>query len=316
MPFTSNPFRRTRAPPLETLPSMSSETGGLVDPPPAYERHDSAAKDSEKKVPPVDNKSDPAKEEISPLQKIGGQTWETKWQVDQLKLSEDQLAALRNYDTVIVLDDSGSMWQKDRGIFSSRTRWKAATEAVSQLAQKAIEYDNNGIDLVFINEQNREHELFNIKNSSKVTEICEAVRNQHFPTPTGKRINELLEKYEDDLRRSRATKKLNILVITDGAATDNEDLVRAIVKHAKFLDRHDYPLDQTGIQFVQVGNDKSATAFLQALDNDYRAPWSLNGNNIPRDLIDTVPYTGGELNGAALMKVLLGAINRKIDRQR
>ncbi|KAI0691107.1 hypothetical protein BC835DRAFT_1279792, partial [Cytidiella melzeri] len=185
-----------------------------------------------------------------------------------------------------------------------------ATQAVGQLAQKAIEYDNNGIDLVFINERNKAYE------SLKVTKICEAIINHHFGTPTGKRVNELLEKYERDLRNTRGQmKKLNILVITDGAATDMDDLVRAIAKHAKYLDTNHYPLDQTGIQFVQVGNDKTAKAFLQALDNDYRAPWAENGNKAPRDIIDTVPYTGGELSGAALIKVLLGSINRKIDRQ-
>jgi hypothetical protein len=73
---------------------------------------------------------------------------------------------------------------------------------------------------------------------------------------------------------------------------------------------------QTGIQFVQVGTDPDATQFLEKLDNDFQE-WSKQGNggSPSRDIVDTVPFSGGMLTGLELIKVLIGAINRKVDRQ-
>jgi hypothetical protein len=38
-------------------------------------------------------------------------------------ISEDQFKSLQKYDTVILLDDSGSMWGADN-IFAKKSRWK------------------------------------------------------------------------------------------------------------------------------------------------------------------------------------------------
>jgi hypothetical protein len=34
-----------------------------------------------------------------------------------------------------------------------------------------------------------------------------------------------------------------------------------------------------------------------------------------QDMVDTTPYTGGELNAEILTKILLGGINRRVDRR-
>ena len=64
-----------------------------------------------------------------------------------------------------------------------------------------------------------------------------------------------------------------------------------------------------GIQFVQLGCDPQATEALQDLD-DERA----NKHNI-RDMVDTTLYTGQRLTTELLGKILLGGINRRVDKK-
>jgi hypothetical protein len=96
-------------------------------------------------------------------------------------------------------------------------------------------------------------------------------------------------------------------VITDGAPSDEPEDV--IVAAARRLDRGDFPLSQLGIQFVQIGNDPEARAALEELDDD------LSGKYGVRDIVDTTPYTSAGLDGAVLIKILLGGINRRVDKR-
>ena len=48
------------------------------------------------------------------------------------------------------------------------------------------------------------------------------------PTPTGKRVNDILDAYMSTLRHDRDMKPLNLVVITDGEASDNWLLVRCL----------------------------------------------------------------------------------------
>ncbi len=65
---------------------------------------------------------------------------------------------LRKFDTVIVLDDSSSMlgpsWTEVRDILVGGNIFKdsfQATEALSTLADMAGRYDDDGIDIYFLN---------------------------------------------------------------------------------------------------------------------------------------------------------------------
>ncbi|KAI0695243.1 hypothetical protein BC835DRAFT_1347579 [Cytidiella melzeri] len=311
-----NTFYRSRGSTPGAVASTSADAS--TDHPPYEKRSSSTSDDGSFPAEKGEGKGSPVVNSTSDLNIeqshgiAGPSTWAAASQPDQATLSrsEDPLNSLRNYNTVILLDDSGSMWTKAQGILSRRTRWKVATQAVGQLAQKAMEYDSNGIDLLFINDCHKFSEAYNLTREAEVDKVCKSIRNSHLATPTGKRVEDLLQKYQFNLEKG-FDKKLNLLIITAGAATDKVALKIAIQRHAQYLDQNGYPLDQSGIQFIQVGNDKEATAFLQELDNDLRAPWTESGNRPPRDIVDTVPYSGGEMDGATLIKILLGAINRK-----
>lgn len=127
-----------------------------------------------------------------------------------------------------------------------------------------------------------------------------------------------LTKCEKDAKLDKDTKPLNIIVITDGEPSDEVDTV--IIQAAKRLDRMDAPPYQLGIQFFQVGNEPSAKAALQKLDDDLSG---MVAGGI-RDIVDTVTWTGGNsaseggvgLTGDAILKVVLGSVVKKLDRQR
>lgn len=109
------------------------------------------------------------------------------------------------------------------------------------------------------------------------------------------------------------TKPLNIIVITDGVPTD--DVESALIHAAKKLDRLDAPAWQVGVQFFQVGSDEDAKTHLRALDDELS---EIAGGEV-RDMVDTVPFLGrsGEaLTGEGILKVVLGAVNRRLDRKR
>jgi len=140
-------------------------------------------------------------------------------------------------------------------------------------------------------------------------------------TPIGEKLEELLLRYMDVVENAKAreiagdytvmktVKPVNYIVLTDGASTDDPEDV--IVTTARRLDRGNFPITQVGIQFVQIGQSPGAAEFLQELDDN------LTSNYGVRDIVDTTPFTmtGGELTAEMLTKILLGGINRRVDRK-
>ena len=154
----------------------------------------------------------------------------------------------------------------------------------------------------------------NVTSAATVREIFSTVR-PGGGTPTGQRLNQLLKAY---LKRyqaaSEVTKPLNIIVITDGIPTD--DLESPIIAAAKKLDKLDCEAWRVGIQFVQVGNEPGAREHLKQLDDDLA---ELAGDDDLRDMVDTMPFKGdgdAELSADGIMKLVLGAVNRRLDRKK
>ncbi|KAH8834168.1 hypothetical protein DL96DRAFT_483864 [Flagelloscypha sp. PMI_526] len=230
--------------------------------------------------------------------------------------SEDALQQLKDYDTVILMDDSASMWNK----------WKEAGEALSSLVDVVAEYDSNGLDIYFFNDPTSKK---NIRNKEEVEKLFRTV-SPHFGTPMGVRIDALLKTYIQKLNQYpeyemikepegkrkwerengeliHQLRPLNMIVITDGAPTDTpHNRPEAVIpRFAALLDEGDWPLMHVGIQFVQIGNDEAATEYLRVLDN--------NPHGI-RDIVDTTPHHGA-FTKETILEALIGGINRRVDRQ-
>ncbi|KIR29410.1 hypothetical protein I307_01314 [Cryptococcus deuterogattii 99/473] len=212
---------------------------------------------------------------------------------------EDPLEMLRDFDTVFLVDDSSSM-TKDQ-------RWDQACQAIMEVADLASRYDDDGIDVYFLNNKRVGKEL---RSSDDVEELFTGLGPRGI-TPTGRRLEAILRDYMSRLEASQHTgeevKPMNLIVVTDGAPTDDPESV--IITIARRLDRGQYPLSQVGIQFLQIGNDPEAREALQDLDD------GLSSEHGVRDMVDTVPFSGEKMNAGLIIKTLLGGINRRLDRR-
>ncbi|WVR08112.1 hypothetical protein IAU60_005158 [Kwoniella sp. DSM 27419] len=231
------------------------------------------------------------------------------------KGKEDPLEMLREYDTVFLVDDSTSM---------AGERWSEARLALMEVAEIAARYDENGVDIYFLNSKRVGKEL---KAADEVEDLFRGLTPKGA-TPIGLRLETILRNYMSRLERSQASspgaeplspgiegigtseeivKAMNLIVVTDGAPTDDPESV--IINCAKRLDRGEFPLSQVGIQFLQIGDDSEAREALQELDD------GLSSAHGVRDMVDTVLYAGEEMTAGLIIKALLGGINRRLDRR-
>ena len=215
---------------------------------------------------------------------------------------DDEYSFLTNFDTVFLIDDSGSMAGRN---------WRETEAALAAIAPICTKYDKDGIDIYFLNHPDSSA-YKNVTSAAGVREIFRSVR-PYGGTPTGQKLNRILRPYLQDVKSLGAdrVRPLNIIVITDGCPSD--DVESVILNAAKKLDAVDAVAWQVGIQFFQVGNEDGAAKALRELDDELAEQGDV------RDMVDTVPWVGesGEgLNAQGIMKVVLGAVNRKLDRKK
>ena len=221
-----------------------------------------------------------------------------------IKDAEDtDFSFLSTFDTVFLIDDSGSMAGRS---------WRETADALKTITPICTQHDRDGIDIYFLNEADSA-EYRNVTSPSDVEAIFNSVRPRGG-TPTGSRLHAILKPYLRDLEQKgeEGVKPLNIIVITDGQASD--DVESVILSAARRLDRLDAPAWQVGVQFFQVGEDREAKKMLEDLD-DALARKGGRGKEV-RDMVDTVPWVGKSgtgLNGRGILKCVLGAVVRRHD---
>ncbi|KAE8361877.1 hypothetical protein BDV27DRAFT_147479 [Aspergillus caelatus] len=228
---------------------------------------------------------------------------------------ETDYALLRRFDTIFLIDDSTSM----RG-----QNWHETLGALVNISPICTKHDPDGIDIYFLKHRNPN----DTQGAFRMVTTPQSVENifrpvyPHGDTPIGARLKEILGPYMEDLAESlrhrrtdtnSTVRPINIIVITDGKPTDEleNDLVATIAATAKQLDNWGAVKWQVGIQFFQVGDDKDVTKYLKYLDDN------LAGDYGVRDIIDTVTWDKdpGELSANTILKVVLGAVDRRYDRQ-
>lgn len=216
---------------------------------------------------------------------------------------DDPYAFLASFDTIFLIDDSGSM---------AGGNWRETKEALEQITPICTAHDADGIDIYFLNAKDSP-EYHNITNPSKVDCIFTQVR-PGGSTPTGQKLNSILKPYLAAYKaHPETTKPINIICITDGAPSD--DVESPLIAAAKKLDKLDAPAWQIGIQFFQVGRDEAAKRHLEQLDDDLA---EIAGDDELRDIVDTVPFTGAagaKLTADGLLKATLGSVLRRLDRR-
>lgn len=219
-----------------------------------------------------------------------------------INTDSDPYAFLKTFDTIFLIDDSGSMAGRS---------WRETAAALETITPICTQRDADGVDIYFLNHP--DSSLYkNITTAGTIVEIFQSVRPSGS-TPTGQRLNKILKPYLQRYERApENTKPINVIVITDGEPSD--DVESAIIQAAKKLDKLDAPTWQVGIQFFQVGKEPGAREHLKQLDDGLK---ELAGDDELRDIVDTVPFTGegdSQLSAAGILKIVLGAVNRRLDR--
>ncbi|KAJ8073402.1 hypothetical protein PM082_011677 [Marasmius tenuissimus] len=206
------------------------------------------------------------------------------------------LQELAKYDTVIILDDSGSM---------SGGNWKQAGKALAKLASEAAKHDEDGIEIQFLNNPRC---FGGLRTPEQIKNVFKEVQPS-ATTPLGGKLRNVLTRYIAKYEEQKdQSKPVNFIVITDGAPNDEgpEDQAAVVlVEFARRLDDMNARLTQVGIQFIQIGSDTGAAEFLRTLDDDLKHRYGI------RDMVDTTLSEPGE--SLDVVKALLGAINRRID---
>ncbi|KAK2052396.1 hypothetical protein LY76DRAFT_341334 [Colletotrichum caudatum] len=229
---------------------------------------------------------------------------------------EDPFAFLSSFDTIFLIDDSGSMTGRS---------WSEAQEVLSAITPICTSHDDDGIDLYFLNKKTSDSGStrtgkaagghYSIRRAETVHEIFTTVR-PCGATPTGQRLRAILRAYLQLLEGNvdaESVKPINIIVITDGAPSD--DVESTIISAAQKLDKLDAPMHQVGVQFFQVGNEPGAPEALRELDDGLV---KRVGGDL-RDMVDTVTWEHGNrgvLTADSILKVVLGAVVRRLDRRR
>ncbi|KAK0662933.1 hypothetical protein QBC41DRAFT_329501 [Cercophora samala] len=228
----------------------------------------------------------------------------------RISSKEDEFAFLSIFDIVFLIDDSGSM---------DGSRWREAQTTIKSLIPICVEHDADGVDLHYLHKKNRKDESAGwreMTDASEIDRLFSAVKPAGG-TPTGKRLNDILDPYVKlyemaDKAKRKEIKPLLLVVITDGEANDDVDEV--IINIADRLNEVDAPRHQVGIQFFQVGDDEKATEHLKHLDE---------GLKCSRDIVDTCSFdqrcldTGERtLTGYGVLKTLLGSVQSKYDKER
>lgn len=199
---------------------------------------------------------------------------------------------LANRDYVLVIDKSGSMTATDTP--SKQSRWNAAKESTIAIAKKLNEYDPDGITVIVF--------AGSFKTYKNVTEAKVVdIFSENEPMGSTILAPVLKSVFNDFLATKKAGNvKANgemLVVVTDGAPSDEAEVAKEIVAFTKKLDNGD---GEYGIAMLQVGRDADATRFLKKLDDD------LTSQGATFDIVDT--KTMDEIETVGLTETLIAAL--------
>lgn len=194
---------------------------------------------------------------------------------------------MRNY--VIAFDRSGSMGEPTSKT-NKTSRWDTVRETALALVRKCQELDSDGIDVY----------TFNKSFVKYANTTVETVENIFKSSPMGGTdfvpvLTDILENH------FKGDKPTTVLIVTDGEPSDGvagqRALANLIINATKRMEGD----GELGLEFIQIGNDPAAQAFLKKLDDELQAAGA------KFDIVDT--KTCDELENMSIEDVLLAAVN-------
>lgn len=195
---------------------------------------------------------------------------------------------LKGYDFIVLVDKSGSMSEPDCP--GGKSRWAYAEENTLAIARECMKYDNNGITVgVFANKL----KLYeNVTDGAAQLKQIFAENQPGGSTDTAGALDHVIQEYLN----SDKSKPIVCVIMTDGVPDDEAALVKVIVNATKKIATR----DEIGLEFVQIGNDTHAHAFLDRLDNN------LTKEGAKLDIVNTV--TAADLGDRLISDVLIASL--------
>ncbi len=207
-------------------------------------------------------------------------------EANKSNVSNEELA---KYDYVVMIDKSGSMSTEDCP--GGKSRWVYAQEQAEAIARQCAKFDDDGIDVVVFAgtpkaytgvTPDKVHQIFTENSPSGSTDTAAALKS-------------VFDSY--NAKKAAGTgKPVIIICITDGAPNDQPAVDKVIINHTNSMADD----GETGIQFVQIGKDAGARAFLKHLDDD------LQGLGAKYDIVDT--KNEEEMDNISITDLLIQAI--------
>lgn len=141
--------------------------------------------------------------------------------------------------------------------------WDDVALALYRFIDLASHYDTDGVDLYFTDSAVSVTKA----KTKKVYETFQSVK-PIGSSPLTLRLETILLNYIAQFNTDRTTKRLNLIVITNGDMTAIESPNDPIINCARKLDDIMAPARQVGVQFALIGSDEQAREVFGELDDD------------------------------------------------
>lgn len=143
-------------------------------------------------------------------------------------------------------------------------QWDSVTLALRRFLELATIYDSDGVDLHFMGSPER------VNNAKTVEAAFSTFRRIQAggTTSISLSLDNILWDYIFQFNANRRTKRLNLIVITDGDITALENPEDVIINTAMALDRIMAPKYQVGVQFALIGSSETTQKIFQDMDDD------------------------------------------------
>ncbi|GAA5988158.1 hypothetical protein JCM5350_002203 [Sporobolomyces pararoseus] len=219
------------------------------------------------------------------------------------------LVRLALFDTVLYLDDSGSMSFEEGG-----SRIDDLKLIVSRVSQAASLFDDDGIEVRFMNSRVEGH---GIRDEAGAMNLISQVKFSGL-TPLGTSLDQkvLQPLLLGPARSTQLRKPLLVVAVTDGApGGEGRDTLSRVIKNARDQLRNSrYGEDSLSVQLAMVGNDMGARKFLEEIDKDPSIGGLVDCTSSFEMEADDMMKVGVDLTPELwLIKLLLGAIDSSYD---
>ena len=214
----------------------------------------------------------------------------------------DRLRQLRDYEVVIVCDDSGSMRTPVDN--SKRTRWDELCEIVKIVIKIGVVFDSNGVDIHFLNRPS----FPNVKDPRVVEKVFERPPSGYTPlVPVLKRI------FASSITARHRDKKVLVFVATDGIPTDNNG--NSDLDEFRRCMQENRRIETTHVSFLLCTDEPECVEYMRKWDEEMDNVDVTDDFHTERDRIrqcrknKSYAFSYGDY----VVKALVGAIDAEMD---